>query len=174
MTAAEAMRVAGVLRAAFPNQRFTEENAAMYAEMLSDLDFAQTLAVCKRLIAQARFFPSIAEIREAVAELAVGKRRDGMSAWADVLAEVKRVGYMGRPKWDDPLITQALQAMGGWQAICESENATADRVHFARVYDDLRRRAVTEANVGTLPEPPKRAEIEPPTGGNGNGLVKRP
>lgn len=54
-------------------------------------------------------------------------------AWRAVLAEVRRVGSWGTPQFRDPLVAQAVKAVG-WLAICQSELIGVERAHFSKAY----------------------------------------
>ena len=65
MTKPEAIKLIAVLRAAYPNQDITEETVELYAAMLADLDFSIAQESLQRHIATSRFFPTVAELRDA-------------------------------------------------------------------------------------------------------------
>lgn len=78
--------------------------------------------------------------RRILAELA---RMDGEAppspaeAWAEVVAQMRRVGRYGQPAWSHEAVGRAAVALyGSWQALCErSEDELAfDRAHFLRFY----------------------------------------
>lgn len=63
-------------------------------------------------------------------------------AWGKVLQEIGRTGYYGEPKFEDPAIAKAVQAMG-WKEICNTPNREmgVTRAHFYRTYEACRKRA---------------------------------
>lgn len=58
-----------MLLGAYPNAKATASTSQVYEAMLADLDVAEARAAVQRLIATSRFMPTVAEIREATAEL---------------------------------------------------------------------------------------------------------
>lgn len=146
MTKTEAAKLVAVLIAAFPHGKLTPQTSAVYEDMLSDLDYATTNAAVRRLMATARFLPTIAEIRGAALEVTHGQARPGGDAWGDVLDAVSRFGSYRRPVFDDPVVDHAVAAFG-WQNICLSENQQADRARFIELYDRLTTARAREAQM---------------------------
>ncbi|MFZ6029389.1 MAG: hypothetical protein ACOYYS_16885 [Chloroflexota bacterium] len=58
-------------------------------------------------------------------------------AWAEVQAEIRRVGNAGQPQFSHALVAQAV-GLFGWRYLCLSENPVADRSHFIQAYQALR------------------------------------
>lgn len=140
MTEAETKKLIAVLMGAFPTTRSTETTLAIYERMLADLDYAVANAAVERLLATAKFLPTIAEIREACMALSTGERRPGGDAWGEVLQAIRRYGYVRVPGKDftfrDPVVAQCVAALG-WTELCNSENVHADRARFIELYDKL-------------------------------------
>lgn len=72
MKESEAFALVAVLAASFPKQQVGEPTVKAYAGALLDIPVELAGAAVKTLQHGSRFFPSIAEIREAVAELSLG------------------------------------------------------------------------------------------------------
>lgn len=148
------LNVLDMLHANWPRETATRERALLYCRLLADIPDDVLQAACLQVIASARFFPAIAELREAA--LAMTPEVDGLptagEAWGEVLREIKRTGtdqWQGPPRFSHPLVDTAMRAMG-WRNICLSEDGMADRAHFMRIYDALRQRESARAR--TLPE----------------------
>lgn len=139
MTPLESAKVVAMLMAAYPQAQMTRQTSGMYEHMLADLDREVATAAVERLIGSAKWLPTIAEIRFAAAEVKHGPRRLGGEAWGDVVAAMRKVGWYGRPKFDDPLVADAVRMLG-WQALCSSTNEVADRARFVELYDGLAER----------------------------------
>lgn len=122
------------LRAAFPLREVPTDTLALYARQLADLAEADAVDAICRLLRTARFFPTVAEIREAAV---VGGPTEGLAeaAWTEVQREVRRVGY-GRGRemrggvWIEPAaavfsspVTEAAVASMTWRLICLGEAA---------------------------------------------------
>lgn len=157
MTEVEAAKVVAILSASFPDSKWGEATCRAYESALADLDFELASDAVRRIVATSKFRPSISEIREAAAVVAVGERRAGADAWGDVVKAVRYVGSYGAPKFDDPLTARAVEALG-WRNLCLGDSSEAsDRARFCEVYDALsaseRRSLVSEP--GRLNDAPR-------------------
>lgn len=134
MTNSEIAQLLAVCSAAFPHVTVTKETAAVYAEMLADLEFEQALRGLRRVLATSQYFPSIAALREAYIAVSGHRPPSLDEAWREVIQAAKSVGASSMPKWSHEAIADAVAALG-WRDICMSDNATALRAHFFKVYD---------------------------------------
>ena len=75
---------------------------------------------------------------------------------------MQEVGRYRTTAFSHPLITQAANQVGGWQALCESDNLVADRVHFLRFYKELVRRETAGKVSFPILQKPSVARSIPP------------
>lgn len=143
MTPAQCNELVKRLLGAFPTQWMKmsdDQQLAMtmsYTAALLDLEFDLALRAVDRMNKTAEWIPKISEIRAEAAELAVGRQRSGSEAWGDVMAAVRKLGARGEPVFADPLVAQAVAAIG-WRAICMADETDASpRARFAEVYGSL-------------------------------------
>lgn len=153
MNRAEVAKVLAVCSAAFPHVNVTRETAAVYAEMLADLDPQHAQQAIRRLLATSHFFPSIAAIREATIAVANPSAPSGAEAWAEVVLKIKQVGSRGRPEWSHPAVAVAVSTLGWWD-LCMSDNQAVNRAHFWKVFDAT----VKSAHLAAL-QVPDRPEL---------------
>jgi hypothetical protein len=168
MIESEVAELVVMLSAAFPRPPMTQATCQLYEAMLKDLDRAAAHKACARLIATAKWLPTIAEIRAAAVEVEHGRRRLGMEAWGDVLEAIERVGFIPRfhpdhaepipprPRFKDPVVVECVRDMGGWMSFHNMENETATRARFCDHYDKLAEGARREQVAGAalqLPTP---------------------
>lgn len=140
MKPSEAAKVVGLLQAGFPAARMTEATVLLYERLLVDLDFELASATVERLICTSKFCPTVAEIRDAAADLALGPSRSGVEAWGDVGMAIRRVGSYGTPTFEDPLVAECVRIMG-WRNLCLGEAPEhTDRARFCELYADLQRK----------------------------------
>lgn len=153
MTEAECRKLVTVLLGAFPQSRTSAQTPQVYERMLSDLDYPAANAAIERLLATARFMPTIAEIRETTLAIAVGEQKPGGEAWGEVCRLISRYGARRydvgwKAPITDPVAVKCVDALG-WTNLCDSENQTADRARFIELYDQLavheRRRQLSDA-----------------------------
>ena len=163
MTEADAHKLVTMLVTAFPNimAKLDPEQRAdtrrLYRAMLMDLDVELAGSALRGLIATCKFMPTVAEIRAAAMQVKHGHTRPGGDAWGDVVRAMKRYGYTRTPgvdfQFDDPIAARCVDALG-WQELCGSENAVADRARFIELYDQHAGHARTDAQIAPgLPEP---------------------
>ena len=165
MTELEAAKIVAVLVTAFPghfgrlDQLQQAETRALYRRMLLDLDAKAAEAAVMRLISTSRFWPSVAEIRDATLTVTAGHKRTGLEAWRDVVA---KIGSHGRDKvpgvdfvFDDALVHRCVMSLG-WRVLCDSENEIADRAHFVRMYESI---AATSRADDAVPGAPRRVAL---------------
>jgi hypothetical protein len=110
-------------------------------------------AAALQCLASCRFFPTIAELREAVfAMLPQANALTAGEAWAEVMREIRRTGadqHHGPPQFSSPVVAETVASLG-WRNLCLSENEVADRAHFMRVYDSLANRV--QSQIRMLPQ----------------------
>lgn len=151
MTSLEAAKVIATLIAAYPRIEISEETTKLYAKFLQDLDYKQVQAAVVKHIAISPYFPTIAELRQAALDVIQDNRAPlPGEAWAEVAQQMRDIGYTGRPTFSHPLIEKTVQAMGGWIALCQSEDGMVDRAHFLKVYESYRTRHVEEVKTAPV------------------------
>ena len=157
MEKSEVTELVMMLFAAFPAAKGDADSwrrtLHIYGEMLLDLDVNLARQAVMRLIATAKWLPTIAEIRAASTDLRLGPVRDGGEAWRDVMAEARLTGRYGVPEFSDPLVSETLRLWGSWQSFCDSpEDDPGGRARFIELYDSLTRRK-RDTDVSGIPLP---------------------
>lgn len=131
MTTDECLHMFALLHAAYPKETMTEAQIALYREILMPYSAADVRRATVLHIQKSPFFPRVSDL---VGALTRSDQLDADQAWAEVLRQVRRVGYYGVPVWSHPAVADAVAALG-WQTICTSDNQEADRAHFMRFYE---------------------------------------
>jgi hypothetical protein len=125
------------LVAAYPNAKVSEQTVVVYLRMLQDIPADELQTVVDQCIAQQKFIPTVAEIRDMHRTLTVSLNRPtAAEAWGEVRRAIMRVGHIRVPEFDDPLVAEAVKHMG-WRELCVSENQVADRARFLQTYEQL-------------------------------------
>lgn len=161
----EVAQIVATLAAAYPNAQVGEATSSVYERMLLDLDFEVTERAVARLLGTSRFLPTIAEIRGAAADLALGPVRSGAEAWLDVIAEIRRVGQYEAPCFADPLVADIVRKCG-WYGLCTDDNLVSDRARFIEAYDaaaDRKRQDVASGIPLPVLVAPERPRLAPAT-----------
>lgn len=121
------------LRAAYPNAQIPRETVAIYAAALEDLDAADVQDATAALIKRSKWFPTVAEIRETVAERRL-KLPGPVEAWTEATGRADGT-FQGERT---PLVTESLNAIGGVWAVKTTENPVATRAQFLKFFNELR------------------------------------
>jgi hypothetical protein len=139
-----------MLAAAYPNANVAAATLAVYMRTLADLEDDLLDAAAADCITRCVFFPTVAELRHAAAQVA--KLRFGApsagEAWEEVVSGF-RYGH-GDTGWSHPWIESAIRQVGGWYNLRMSENQVADRARFLEAYRELEKREAYDAV--TLPQ----------------------
>lgn len=135
---AEAMLVLGETF----NEPVGDIRVEAYFDALADLNLQAVTMAVRRAVAASKFFPRPVELRE----FAEGSAADGADlAWGAVLAEIRRVGYVGTPALDARTLDTVRQVWGGWTRLCETLPAEGPELvgwvkQFKSVYQSVSRR----------------------------------
>jgi len=137
-TVAEIVPILKTLGDVYPSFRLSGSAIEVYAQLLADIPGAVLEQAALDHISRSNYFPTIAELRSAAFNIieASNPTPTDYEAWAEVQAEIRRVGHCGQPKFENPLAEQVVQQLG-WRYLCLSENPMADRAHFIQAYKAL-------------------------------------
>lgn len=123
----------------YPNTQITTETTSMYDRLLADIPTDELQTVVDQAIAESKFLPTIAELREIHRKLDNVGRLTWADAWEQVQVLVRKHGVYKAPQFGDP-ITSRVVAMMGWRNICTSEQPDTVRAQFRQMYEALANR----------------------------------
>jgi hypothetical protein len=152
------MTITSILRqlfAAYPNSQATPETVAVYVRLLSDIPLDDLQTIVDQVIANDKFLPTIAELRDMHHTLNHADQITWADAWDSVMAEMRRIGSYGSPHFEDELTARVVKSMG-WKALCASENTQTDRAQFRDMYNAIASRQ--ESAQKLLPQARELAE----------------
>lgn len=130
-------QIAQVLRAVYFKAAISDDTWLAYFMALADIPDEVLIQAVSEHIAHSDEFPTIAGLRRLAL---AGQYPAPGDAWGEVARQMQEVGRYRTPVFSHSVITQAVDQVGGWQALCESDNLVADRAHFLRIYEELVRR----------------------------------
>lgn len=178
MTDDEAGKLLVVMVTAWPDglrwhdERQQDAIRRLYRQFLSDLDYRAADQALARLVATwkptaAQRWPTIAELRSAVATVQHGRTPSAGEAWGALralrawqdAAELGRldpalracIEALGWIRWDDLL--RRGQQIRRWRLATGEESEVADRARFLELYEQLAGRATSDRVVGQLAPP---------------------
>ncbi len=165
MTKPEAARLVALLKAAWPRQELAPETIRLYAEMLVDLDADAAGAAVREAMTSSRFFPSIAEIRQLVAERHANLP-PAAEAWEEVVRGMRQAsydcqGWRDYPRWTCEPIKRAVDAIGLYE-LCNTDNLPTVRAQWLRLYEQFRAEAVARIQRGAIAARPERPQLPAP------------
>lgn len=145
MTKAETYELFAVMKIEYRDIDDSDDRIALWHQVLGDVPYElvnHALQLWLRDTEKGKWPPKPGELRGLSIEQGCGVP-SAEEAWAQVLAEVRRIGSYGSPQFTCEPIRQAVRAIG-WREICQSETLGVERAHFFRTYEVYRGRAVRE------------------------------
>jgi hypothetical protein len=143
----------------FPKQEVSDASQVAYAVDLADLPYDELRYVCQQLWRTEEWFPSIATIRKAWADLVMGPAAAGQAQqWAE--AQIGRIGGYSpsggfiEPKYPDPILRETMKIFG-WQRLARADSSSdwLDK-DFAKAYEQGRDIVARQVMSGELKAPP--------------------
>lgn len=144
------------------------ELEAVYYGGLGDLAFDNVRAAIVRLIRTAKFWPTIAEIREAAGVIVFGSQITGAEAWGSVIRAMKAQGShreLGKDfVFNDPITALVVRSLS-WTEICagDQDTLTSTRARFIDAYETIAKRERTNvaAATGMRPQISDAVDVPP-------------
>lgn len=166
----EISKILAILAASYPRFELKNETVAAYFEMLKDLSAVDLKAASLRCANEGDWFPSVHQIRKAVAENL--RQANGVPSAYEAWEEVKQFPKDGfssivieegeqftilkrRMHWSHPLVEKVAKQMG-WPDFPISNEIGVDRAHFFKAYEY----ALSEAMRDQVQLPEVKAYIE--------------
>lgn len=140
MNTNEFMIFTKAMKTYFPKENLlpTKEAMELWFDALKDIPYQSAAAFLQKWIRTEKFSPTIAEIRKGCSEIVMDQIPDWGEAWCEVQNTIRKYGYMRSDiakKVLSPIAWKAVNAIGGWQHLCESEDGMSDRANFRQVYE---------------------------------------
>ena len=149
MTKQEIGALLALATANFPSmqEKDMRPTANLWSEMLSDIPFDIAKAALIKVLATARFWPTVAEIREAAAEIINPQLPSPIEAWGEVVQAIKIYGLYRQEEGLNSLspITKRVVQNIGWREICLCEQPDIIRGQFRMAYEQYAKREKEEA-----------------------------
>lgn len=137
------------IRGAYRDKDFLKNSVSMemWYECLKDIPYEVAVAAVRIHMMTSKWTPTIAELREQVADIQADKT-DWSDGWQEVLTAVRRFGYMNESEameWMSPMTREVTKRLG-WKQICESgtDGLTALRANFRMIYEQKQNAIKTE------------------------------
>lgn len=135
--------------------------------LLEDIPFDVAQAAIHKYCMINKKVPTVADIREMAASVALPEIPDWGEAWEQTIRAIRKYGHYRQADAMaslDPLTRKTVERLG-FRNLCASENPTADRANFRSVYEMLAKREQTNQVVALpLQEVIGKLRIEGRTG----------
>lgn len=147
MTRQEFWQFAAAIRTYYSRENILPNEQAMelWYRQLQDIPFPVAEAILAKWVATNKWSPSIADIRDGVAEIQNGgPAPDWGEAWDQAMNAIRQFGSYdedGALASLPPLTRETVRRLG-YKSLCWSENQVADRANFRQVYEILSKRKV--------------------------------
>lgn len=152
MNAQEFANFAAALRTYYSRENILPNKQAMelWFRQLQDIPYEAAEAILSKWVATNKWSPSIADIRDGMAEIQNGGAvEDWGEGWNKAMAAIRKYGSYNEAEALDslPPLTRETVRRLGYKSLCWSENQIADRANFRQVYEILEKRQVEDRKI---------------------------
>lgn len=160
MNKKEFLELVSALQTFYPKDDLLPDTQSilLWYDMLCDIPYSVLESALRLWVANNKWPPTIAELREYSLKASGSNVMDWEEAWQEVCRAIQRYGFM-RPeeglKSLSPTAAKATKCLG-WVNLCMSEDIVCDRANFRMAYENIARREKEEA----VMDPKTRMQIE--------------
>lgn len=144
MNRKEIISLLGIATANFPSmqERDMKPTAVLWEKSLSDIPYDVAEKAVIKVLATSKFFPTIAEIREAAAQLTQPRKLDAIEAWGMIVHAIRRYGYYREKEAMESLPADVVQMVKRftWRELCLNENPDTLRAQFRMAWETQSKR----------------------------------
>lgn len=139
MTEKEAAQLVALALSNLPGMqdRQMKPTIMLWQKMFSDLPYELAEAALIKVLSTTKFWPTVAEIREAAAQISQPKVLEASEAWGQVMEGLRKFGlYQAQDamNWFSPEIRMMVKRFGWWE-ICHTDNIDVVRGQFIKAWD---------------------------------------
>ena len=154
MTKGEIGKLVTLATANFPNlqEKDMRPTMALWEKMLSDLPYELAEIALIKVLSTGRFFPTVAELREAAAQISQPRIMEASEAWGQVMEGLRKFGLYQAceaMEWFSSDVEIMVRRFG-WYELCHADNVDVIRGQFMRAWDA---HAKGQKDLAALPEP---------------------
>lgn len=134
----------GIAAANFPNmqERDLRPTAILWEKALNDIDYPTAEKALIKVLSTSKFFPTVAEIREAANQITNPRLMDAMEAWYLIGQAIKKFGFY---KQDEgmaslPPDVREMAKRFTWRELCLNDNPDTMRAQFRMAWETQSKR----------------------------------
>lgn len=144
MNRKEIINLLAIATANFPSmqERDMKPTAILWEKSLSDVDYPTAEAAVIKVLSTSKFFPTLAEIREAVAQITQPRQLDAMEAWGMITDSIRKYGFYRQKEAMESLPGEVVEMVKRftWRELCLSENVDTLRAQFRMAWETQSKR----------------------------------
>jgi hypothetical protein len=144
MTPKEIFTLMSIATANFPNlqEKDMRPTLTLWDKALSDMPYEVAEKAVIKVLSTSRFFPTVAEIREAAVHITQPRSLDHMEAWGLVLDAIRKYGYYREKEAIESLPQEVAEMVKQftWRDLCLSETPQTLRAQFRMAWETRAKR----------------------------------
>lgn len=144
MNRKEIINLLGIATANFPNlqQKEMMPTAVLWEKALSDISYDVAEKALLKVLSTSKFFPTIADLRDAATQITQPRTLDAMEAWGLINEAIRKFGYYRQAEAVDFLPNEVAEMVKRftWRELCLSENVETLRAQFRMAWETQSKR----------------------------------
>lgn len=121
------------------NKEFTEEQLSVWYDFFKNEEYEEFKNAIKRIIPKKQFIPSIAELKQELTYIKTPSLQlKADEEWEKVREAIRKYGYYRSNEAIEslnPLTARVVNAIGGFQNLCQSTNTDWSRKNFIDMFE---------------------------------------
>jgi hypothetical protein len=139
MNRREIINLLGIATANFPNlqQKEMKPTAILWEKALSDIPYDVAEKALIKVLSTSKFFPTVADIRESIADITQPRTLDAMEAWGLIGQAIRKFGYYRQKEAMEFLpddVAEMVKQFTWWE-LCMSEEPEILRAQFRKAWE---------------------------------------
>lgn len=139
MNRKEIINLIGIATANFPNlqQKEMKPTAILWEKALSDISYDIAEKALIKVLSTSKFFPTVADIRDATAQITQPRTLDAMEAWGLIGEAIRKFGFYRQKEAMESLPSDVADMVKRftWRELCLSESPDTLRAQFRMAWD---------------------------------------
>lgn len=144
MNRKEIITLLAIATSNFPNlqQKEMQPTAVLWEKSLADIPYGIAEKALIKVLSTSKFFPTIAEIREAATQLTQPRTMDAIEAWGLIVQAIRKYGFYneGDAMRSLPEDVAAMAKHFTWRELCLNEKPDTLRAQFRMAWETKSKR----------------------------------
>jgi hypothetical protein len=144
MNRKEIINLLAIATANFPNlqTKDMQPTAVLWEKALKDLEYPTAEKALVKVLSTSKFFPTVADVREAAAQITNPRVMDAMEAWGLIIKAIRKFGMYRQKEGLEslPADVRAMAERFTWRELCLNENPDTLRAQFRMAWETQSKR----------------------------------